>query len=499
LAGSSGSFVTTYIYDAANRLQFSLSGGQLTTYTWDLRGNLTSDGSQSYTYDQANRLVKVSAIGKLRIWQAGYNGDGARVWTSYQSGRSPTIVTDDILDLAAPLPVVLVKGDPRWPGLDTPRYYVYAQGTRPLAEYNSNPDPIIGGEGEWIYYLPDGLGSVRQEVDAAGVVLTERRFDPYGVPLDGDGGTPFGYTGEQYDADTGLIFLRARYYDPVTGRFTQQDPLHASASSLYVYASDNPVRFRDPTGKVDCGTWPGPLRSLCEEAENGNLDAMETIYRLIVAAGGARGGDYILAGSMMAWYLDGQGKDYVICNSDIVDPMFCLWRLDRDPNIVEKVDEYLVSVFIGQVLKPAAKNALIRFSAGQYYHSDQVFVKTEDRPNTRPAPISPGLFAAVGHVPIDAMFKADVELQCGTGEYIVRLRADYAIDDKYEWFHKKETQFSEVGIVIPHEWALALRDANPPRAHEYNFYYYWSRYERLLIDPTWTYWRRLAQWERFLD
>jgi RHS repeat-associated protein len=259
LAGSSGSFVTTYIYDAANRLQFSLSGGQLTTYTWDLRGNLTSDGSQSYTYDQANRLVEVYATPGPRIWYAAYNGNpsslrsragGARVWTSYQSGRSPTIVTDDILDLAAPLPVVLVKGDPRWPGLDTPMYYVYAQGTSPLAEYNSNPDPIIGGEGEWTYYLPDGLGSVRQEVSADGEVLTERRFDPYGVPLDGDSGTPFGYTGEQYDADTGLLFLRARYLQTELGMFMSRDPV--LTSSPYRYASSNPINRVDPSGYIDC-------------------------------------------------------------------------------------------------------------------------------------------------------------------------------------------------------------------------------------------------------
>ncbi|MBN1887176.1 MAG: hypothetical protein JW850_04275 [Thermoflexales bacterium] len=175
----SGTLVTTYTHDAANRLQFSSSAGQVITYTWDHNGNLTSDGSQSYTYDQANRLVGTSAIGSLQIWHAGYNGDGARVWTSYQHGRSPTIVTDDILDpsaslragLAAPLPAVLTQYGIR------NTHYVYAGGTRPLAQHGPHPNPPPqAGEGEeWVYYLPDGLGSVRQDAqaDAAGAVLAD--------------------------------------------------------------------------------------------------------------------------------------------------------------------------------------------------------------------------------------------------------------------------------------------------------------------------------------
>ncbi|MBN1887178.1 MAG: FG-GAP repeat protein [Thermoflexales bacterium] len=251
----SGSLVTTYTYDDANRLQFSLSAGQLTTYTWDMNGNLLSDGDKTYTYDQANRLTKMDA--NPYFWYARYNGDGARVETADQLGvRGAVAIVPYTLDLAAPLPVVLVKGDPRWPGLDTPRYYMYAQGTRPLAEYNSNPDPVIGGEGEWTYYLPDGLGSVRQEVDENGQVIAARSFDPYGEVMEGNGGTPFGYTGEQYDADTQLVFLRARYLQPELGMFLSRDPWGGDPErpltmNCYLYALAHPINHTDPTG-----LWP---------------------------------------------------------------------------------------------------------------------------------------------------------------------------------------------------------------------------------------------------
>jgi RHS repeat-associated protein len=70
------------------------------------------------------------------------------------------------------------------------------------------------------YFTSDGLGSVRQVVDNVGEVLYNQGFDPYGNPyLDtGDEKPSWGFTGEQTDSN-GLIFLRARYYEPDNGRF----------------------------------------------------------------------------------------------------------------------------------------------------------------------------------------------------------------------------------------------------------------------------------------
>ena len=107
----------------------------------------------------------------------------------------------------------------------------------------------------WAYQHPDGLGSVRQLTDASAEVTLLQSYDPFGnlVAQSGPGSSGFGYTGEQEDANTGLVFLRARYYDPSTGRFVSRDPFSGylqrpQTQNLYAYVTNNPVNYLDPTG-----------------------------------------------------------------------------------------------------------------------------------------------------------------------------------------------------------------------------------------------------------
>jgi RHS repeat-associated protein len=209
-------------------------------YTWDNNGNLTNDGSKTYLYNQANQLTSIAAPGlTLRLrsgqaWSASYNGDGARLRQIVNG--VPTTYT---LDLVAPLVTALAERTSA-----TTKQYLYGQGDSPMAVYSGTAWTYLSGQ--------DGLNSVRQETDASGNVLTARSFDPYGVPLDGNGGSPFGYTGEQTDV-TGLVFLRARYMQPGLGMFLSRDPWGGTANRPatiqgYNYAADNPILFRDPAG-----------------------------------------------------------------------------------------------------------------------------------------------------------------------------------------------------------------------------------------------------------
>jgi RHS repeat-associated protein len=107
-------------------------------------------------------------------------------------------------------------------------------------------------DGEWAYYLPDALGSVRQVVDGAGAVVSAREWTPYGAEV-GAGQAGLGYTGEWWDGDVGLLYLRARWYAPGTGRFTQGDVWHGNQQqpltmNPYLYALANPVLLYDPSG-----------------------------------------------------------------------------------------------------------------------------------------------------------------------------------------------------------------------------------------------------------
>ena len=107
--------------------------------------------------------------------------------------------------------------------------------------------------------LVDGLGSVWQEM-AGSVVETATTYSPYGKVLEqtGASGTVYGFTGEQEDSATGLLYLRARYYNVSLKVFQSQDPWEGSGRrpgtlNYYVYVLNNPVRFRDPTGHCAVG------------------------------------------------------------------------------------------------------------------------------------------------------------------------------------------------------------------------------------------------------
>jgi RHS repeat-associated protein len=122
--------------------------------------------------------------------------------------------------------------------------YVYALGTRPLAQYG----------GAWEYLLPDALGSVRQIVDANGNVTLAESYEPYGSVLSSNGtaSSIFAYAGEQIDT-SGLVFLRARYMNPTLGIFLARDPWSGincdRSMNGWNYGDDNPVNRIDPSGR----------------------------------------------------------------------------------------------------------------------------------------------------------------------------------------------------------------------------------------------------------
>ena len=90
---------------------------------------------------------------------------------------------------------------------------------------------------------------------AAGTVVAGYEYDGYGQ-ITQTGGTlqqPYGYTGREYDAESGLVYLRARYYDPRAGLFLQQDPLGFAAGdmNIYRYVGSDPLNSTDPSGLLE--------------------------------------------------------------------------------------------------------------------------------------------------------------------------------------------------------------------------------------------------------
>src|SRR5208337_662204 len=115
---------------------------------------------------------------------------------------------------------------------------------------------IINGAWSASFYGYDGFGTVRQLTNSAGTVTDSYEYDAFGNSFTRQGTTPnnYLYRGEQYDPDLGLYYLRARYYNPATGRFLSRDPLDhdpadPKALHKYLYAGGDPVDASDPTGR----------------------------------------------------------------------------------------------------------------------------------------------------------------------------------------------------------------------------------------------------------
>ena len=108
------------------------------------------------------------------------------------------------------------------------------------------------------YYQADQLGSTRLITDQYGTAVATYSYDPYGQTTTHTGylDTPFQYAGQYHDTETGLYYLRARYYDPATAQFLTRDPLEAETGAPYSYAGNDPVDNSDPSGMDWCvGDW----------------------------------------------------------------------------------------------------------------------------------------------------------------------------------------------------------------------------------------------------
>lgn len=125
----------------------------------------------------------------------------------------------------------------------------------------STDDPLMRLTGQTndssataIYYHQDGINSVVATSTQGGAIAGAQLFDAWGNMVQSSGSiAQYGYTGREPDA-SGLIYYRARYYDPTIGRFISRDPAGMpDGVNQYAYANNNPVNFTDPSGLVRWG------------------------------------------------------------------------------------------------------------------------------------------------------------------------------------------------------------------------------------------------------
>ncbi|MBK9471824.1 MAG: RHS repeat protein [bacterium] len=223
----------SYTYNAANRL---LSVGSR-TYGYDGAGNMTSrSGSDpiSCTYDLENRLTTISG-----------STNASFVYDTFGNRRSATrngVTTKYVLDVRGSMSQVLMETDASGNPL---AYYVYGVGLISRIGPESTP--------EYGCYHFNQVGSIVAVSGQDGVTLTHQySYSPFGeiqsssVPMQDSNPFRFGGLHGVMAEGATLLYMRARYYSPSSGRFLSEDPIWAS--NLYVFAQNNPVIYSDPTG-----------------------------------------------------------------------------------------------------------------------------------------------------------------------------------------------------------------------------------------------------------
>jgi RHS repeat-associated protein len=228
----------TWSYNTSNELN-SRPGA---SYAFDANGNTIvktdSTGSTSYTWDYENRLTSVILPGSGGTVSFKYDPSGRRIYKSSSSGTS--IYAYDGGNLIEEVNAAAAA---------VARYAVSRGIDEPLAMLRN---------GTTSYYENDGLdsGSITSLSNAAGVLAQAYTFDSFGNQTASSGSltNPFRYTAREFDSETNLYYLRARYYDSNVGRFISEDPIRFNGGiNLYAYVMNNPLNLTDATGLAPGG------------------------------------------------------------------------------------------------------------------------------------------------------------------------------------------------------------------------------------------------------
>jgi RHS repeat-associated protein len=218
---------------------------EVNTETYDLNGNTLTTGGKAFSYDSENHLTSMNGGAVTLI----YDGDGNRVGKSVASNGT-TVTTYYLVDDLNPTGYPQVVEELSGAGVVA---HQYTYGLQRISE-----NQVLNGAWTPSFYGYDGGGNVRQLTSSAGAVTDTYEYDAFGNKINSTGTTPnnYLYRGEQYDPDLGLYYLRARYYNPLTGRFLSRDPEDGTPYDpktlhKYLYAGGDPVNAKDPTGRED--------------------------------------------------------------------------------------------------------------------------------------------------------------------------------------------------------------------------------------------------------
>lgn len=238
-----------YAYDkAGNRIRKTDAQGE-TRYLYNEKNQLTAEESpadrKQFSYDRQGGIIEEKNAAGIRLFS--YNSRHQQTRVETETGS----VQENRYD-AEGLRFELLENGRR-------TSFVYHNGELLQEEgreeqgtsyhLGAGMEAFRRGQ-ELSYYHRDEQLSTTFITGGHGDVLNSYQYDAFGIPLDTTEqlNNRIRYTGQQYDDVTGQYYLRARYYNPVAGRFMQEDVYQGDGLNLYAYCGNNPVVYDDPSG-----------------------------------------------------------------------------------------------------------------------------------------------------------------------------------------------------------------------------------------------------------
>ncbi|WP_354092879.1 RHS repeat-associated core domain-containing protein [Clostridium gasigenes] len=243
-----------YAYDLnGNRLKEASYDGRKENFTYDKQENTikeeANDGNNNFEYNTLNQQVKaITKDGKTLVSR--YNTEGLRAEIEENEKLTKFIFHKEN---------ILVETD---------------------GDLNSELESRY-------FYSQDEQGSTVYITDKEQSIKNEYSYDAFGNVLDSreDVHNRITYTGQPFDGITQQYYLRARFYNPVIGRFTQEDVYRGDGLNLYAYCGNNPVVYYDPSGYALCSPNKERIYNEYKDLRNQGLTPQQAYDRMKLSKG----------------------------------------------------------------------------------------------------------------------------------------------------------------------------------------------------------------------